>query len=87
MAAGRLRPSLVLSVAFRPPEHGGSPGLDRYLDWVDPAENLVIVYLTTKINSPLPTRDVPQPVDGNWYTASTLGFVANILYQGLTPQR
>lgn len=62
----------------------GHQGWTGTLTVVDPAENLVIVYLTNKINSPVTNKETsPNQFDGNWYTASTLGFVANILYQGL----
>lgn len=62
----------------------GHQGWTGTLTVVDPAENLVIVYLTNKINSPVTDNTVaPNQFDGNWYTSSTLGFVANILYQGL----
>ena len=51
---------------------------------IDPSENLVVVYLTNKINSPVTDKAAnPNNFNGNWYTASTLGFVAQLLYQGL----
>ena len=51
---------------------------------IDPVENLVVVYLTNKINSPVTDKAAnPNNFNGNWYTASTLGFVAQLLYQGL----
>lgn len=44
-----------------------------------------MVYLTNKINSHVTNKEAnPNQFDGNWYTASTLGFVSAILYQGLT---
>ena len=62
----------------------GHQGWTGTLTAIDPEQDLVVVYLTNKINSPVTdnTVNVTQ-FDGNWYTSSTLGFVANILYQGL----
>lgn len=63
----------------------GHQGWTGTLTVIDPADDLVIVYLTNKINSPVTdNKTSPNQFDGNWYTASTLGFVANILYQGLS---
>lgn len=62
----------------------GHQGWTGTLTMIDPVENLVMVYLTNKINSPVtnPAANANK-FNGNWYTASTLGFVAQILYQGL----
>lgn len=62
----------------------GHQGWTGTLSLIDPAERLVIVYLTNKINSPVtdPAAN-PNQFNGNWYTASTLGFVAQLFYQGL----
>ncbi|MBQ8665473.1 MAG: hypothetical protein IJ526_01240, partial [Lachnospiraceae bacterium] len=50
----------------------------------DPEKKLVIAYLTNKINSPVTDKiSDPNKFDGNWYTASTLGFVPEILYIGM----
>ncbi len=63
----------------------GHQGWTGTLTVIDPASDLVIVYLTNKINSPVTDNTVnPNQFDGNWYTASTLGFVSNILYLSLT---
>lgn len=63
----------------------GHQGWTGTLTVIDPASDLVIVYLTNKINSPVTDNTVnPNQFDGNWYTASTLGFVSNILYLGFT---
>lgn len=63
----------------------GHQGWTGTLTMIDPADELVVVYLTNKINSPVTDNTAaPNQFDGNWYTASTLGFVANILYQGLS---
>ena len=63
----------------------GHQGWTGTLTAIDPEQDLVVVYLTNKINSPITDKetDVSQ-FDGNWYTSSTLGFVTNILYQGIT---
>ena len=62
----------------------GHQGWTGTLTMIDPTEDLVVVYLTNKINSPVTDNTVnANQFDGNWYTSSTLGFVANILYQGL----
>ena len=63
----------------------GHQGWTGTLTMIDPEQDLVVVYLTNKINSPVTDNTAnPNQFDGNWYTASTLGFVANILYQGLS---
>ena len=50
---------------------------------VDPSRKLVVVYLTNKINSPvLDTADLNK-FAGGCYTASTLGFVPQILSIGM----
>ena len=51
---------------------------------IDHENDLVIAYLTNKINSPVtdPKANANR-FDGNWYTASTLGFVPQILYIGM----
>lgn len=62
----------------------GHQGWTGTLSMIDPAENLVVVYLTNKINSPVTDpANKPHKFNGNWYTSSTLGFVAQLLYQGL----
>ncbi len=62
----------------------GHQGWTGTLTLIDPAENLVMVYLTNKINSPVtdPANN-PNKFNGNWYTSSTLGFAAQLLYQGI----
>ena len=62
----------------------GHQGWTGTLTMIDPTENLVVVYLTNKINSPVTDKEAnPNNFNGNWYTASSLGFVAQILYQGM----
>lgn len=62
----------------------GHQGWTGTLTMIDPVDNIVVVLLTNKINSPVTNTEVnANKFDGNWYTSATLGFVANILYQGL----
>lgn len=62
----------------------GHQGWTGTLTMIDPAEHLVVVYLTNKINSPVTDpAENPNKFNGNWYTSSTLGFVAQLLYQGI----
>ncbi|MBR2256177.1 MAG: penicillin binding protein PBP4B [Blautia sp.] len=62
----------------------GHQGWTGTLVMIDPERNLVVAYLTNKINSPVtdPKKDANN-FDGNWYTASTLGFVPQILSIGM----
>ena len=50
---------------------------------IDPSRDLVIAYLTNKINSPVSDESNLNSFDGNHYTASTLGFVPQILSIGM----
>lgn len=62
----------------------GHQGWTGTLAMIDPGRNLVIVYLTNKINSPLTDNKAnSNQFDGSWYTASTLGFVPQILSIGM----
>ncbi len=66
----------------------GHQGWTGTLIMIDPSRNLVIAYLTNKINSRV--TDVEKNAnqfDGNWYTASTLGFVPQILSIGMDSDR
>ena len=62
----------------------GHQGFTGTLVFADPSRNLVVVFLTNKINTPAlrPLRK-PKTFAGNWYTASTLGFAVQILGIGL----
>ncbi len=62
----------------------GHQGWTGTLVMIDPNRDLVIVYLTNAINSPVtdPAAD-PDKFDGRRYTASTLGFVPQLLSIGL----
>ena len=61
----------------------GHQGWTGTLSMIDPERNLVIIFLTNKINS-----RITNPVlnnsrfNGNWYTTSSLGFVSELLYLG-----
>ena len=61
----------------------GHQGWTGTLAMVDPDRDMVIVYLTNKINSPVTAGDNPNRFDGNWFTASSLGFITEILSIGL----
>ena len=62
----------------------GHQGWTGTLVMIDPERQLVVVYLTNRINSPLTdaAKD-PDMFNGNWYTAGTLGFVPQILSIGM----
>ena len=62
----------------------GHQGWTGTLVMIDPDHDLVIVYLTNKINSPVtdPAAN-PNRFDGGYYTSSTLGFVPEILSIGM----
>ena len=62
----------------------GHQGWTGTVCMIDPDRDLVIVYLTNKINSPVTDAgDDPNKFDGSYYTASTLGFVPQILSVGM----
>ena len=61
----------------------GHQGWTGTLVMVDPSRQLVIAYLTNKINSPVTSPDNPNRFHGGWFTASTLGFVPQILSIGM----
>ena len=62
----------------------GHQGWTGTLVMIDPSRNLVIAYLTNKINSPVTDNQKDEnKFDGGWYTASTLGFVPQILSIGM----
>ena len=61
----------------------GHQGWTGTLIMIDPDRDLVIVYLTNKINSPVTSPDRVNRFNGNYYTASTLGFVPQLLSVGL----
>ena len=62
----------------------GHQGWTGTLCMIDPERDLVVVYLTNKINTPV--TDVEKDAnkfDGGWYTAGTLGFVPQIMSIGM----
>lgn len=62
----------------------GHQGWTGTLTLVDPSRNLVVAYLTNKINTPLTDKDAnPNKFEGSNYTSATLGFVTQILYQSI----
>ena len=61
----------------------GHQGWTGALVMIDPSRNLVIAYLTNKINSPVTNESNLNGFDGGCYTASTLGFVPQILSIGM----
>ena len=66
----------------------GHQGWTGTLIMIDPGRDLVIAYLTNKINSPVTDKvKDPNKFNGNWYTASSLGFVAQILGVGMDSGR
>ena len=68
------------------PDTIGHQGWTGTLAMVDASRDLVIIYLTNKINSPVTDGSNPNKFDGNAYTASSLGFVPQILPIGLDEQ-
>ena len=62
----------------------GHQGWTGTLTVIDRAEELVIAFLTDKIATPVtdPTEN-PDMFDGNHYTAASLGFVTQLIYDAL----
>ncbi len=65
------------------PDTVGHQGWTGTLVMIDPSRNLVIAYLTNKINSPITDEANLNQFNGSCYTASTLGFVPQILSIGM----
>ncbi len=64
----------------------GHQGFTGTLTMIDPENDLVIVYLTNKIHSPILKGDETLSAwSGNYYTAGSLGFVPAILEIGMDP--
>ena len=62
----------------------GHQGWTGTLFMIDPDRDLIIVYLTNKINSRVTdVKKNADKFDGGWYTAATLGFVPQILSVGM----
>lgn len=65
----------------------GHQGWTGTLIMIDPDRQLAAAYLTNKINSPVTDNQKDaNTFNGNWYTAGTLGFVAQILSIGMDQQ-
>ena len=61
----------------------GHQGWTGTLIMIDPHNRSVLAYLTNKINSPVTDGTVSKDrFDGNWFTASSLGFVSQLLSLG-----
>ena len=70
--------SLCSSRAF------GHNGFTGTLAFIEPEENLVIVYLTNKINTPMISPEsLGNQFEGNFYQSANLGFVPQIILLGL----
>ncbi len=65
----------------------GHQGWTGTLVMIDPSRELVIVYLTNKINAPVVSPEKLNRFTACEYTASTLGFVPQILSIGLDGER
>ena len=65
------------------PNTVGHQGWTGTLVMIDPSRSLVIAYLTNKINAPVTDEANPNKFNGGCYTASTLGFVPQILSIGM----
>ncbi|MCR5404968.1 MAG: penicillin binding protein PBP4B [Butyrivibrio sp.] len=62
----------------------GHQGWTGTLAMIDPDRQLVVVYLTNKINTRITDKQADaNKFNGGWYTASTLGFVPQILSIGM----
>lgn len=67
-----------------PPSAFGHQGFTGTLTMIDPENNMVIVFLTNKIHSPMQENDPTLgKYNGNSYTTASLGFVPEILEIGL----
>ena len=69
-----------------PESTAGHQGWTGTLTMIDFENRMVIVYLTNSINSPIvnpDTLDNAGDFSGKYYTASSLGFVPQILYMGM----
>ena len=62
----------------------GHQGWTGTLAMIDVDRDIVMVYLTNKINTPIRDKEAnPNGFRGSWYTASTLGFVPQLFSIGL----
>lgn len=65
------------------PNAVGHQGWTGTLAMIDPSRELVVVYLTNKINSPVLSETQLNKFVGSCFTASSLGFVPQILSIGM----
>ena len=65
------------------PDAVGHQGWTGTLAMVDPSRELVVIYLTNKINSPVLSETQLNKFVGSCFTASSLGFVPQILSIGM----
>lgn len=65
----------------------GHQGWTGTLAMIDPSRNLTVAYLTNSIHSPLYDNEKYSHFNGGRYTASTLGFVPQILSIGMDGDR
>ena len=69
---------------YAPESVVGHQGWTGTLTMIDRENALVVVYLTNKINTPVTDpANAPNQFDGSWYTSAGLGFVNELIYQGL----
>ena len=62
----------------------GHIGFTGTLIFVEPTENLVIVYLTNKINTPMVKgEEIQNKFEGNFYQSAVAGFVPQIILMSL----
>lgn len=67
----------------------GHQGFTGTLSMIDFENNMVIVFLTNSINTPIwdtSSLETANDFIGNYYTTSSLGFVPQIIYTGLNNQ-
>ncbi len=66
----------------------GHQGWTGTLTMINPEQNLVVVFLTNKINSPVTNKEKnPNSFNGNNYVSSTLGVVPELLQMGFSTNK
>ena len=66
----------------------GHQGWTGTLAMIDFDRDIIMVYLTNKINTPIRDKQAnPNGFRGSWYTASTLGFVPELFSIGLDQEK
>lgn len=61
----------------------GHQGWTGTLTVIDPEQNLVVVYLTNRVNSPLIKSGGTSKFAGTVYTAGSLGYATQLIYRGI----